>query len=105
MKVSTFSKNQGNLIIPPLMKKIFALVAFISISVSTFQCKRTNSTPPNIVLFFVDDLGWQDTSVPFWDTPTKWNERYRTPNMERLAAKGGKVYERLCNACMFTYTC
>lgn len=90
MKVSTFSKNQGNLIIPPLMKKIFVLVALISISVSTFQCKRTNNTPPNIVLFFVDDLGWQDTSVPFWDTPTKWNERYRTPNMERLAAKGVK---------------
>lgn len=21
---------------------------------------------PNIILFLVDDMGWQDTSVPFW---------------------------------------
>lgn len=43
---------------------------------------------PNIVLFMVDDMGWQDTSVPFADSATKWNRMYHTPNMERLAAKG-----------------
>ena len=21
---------------------------------------------PNIILFMVDDMGWQDTSLPFW---------------------------------------
>ncbi len=47
-------------------------------------------TGPNIVLFFVDDLGWQDTSVPFWEDTTAFNRRYRTPNMERLAAEGTK---------------
>jgi len=47
-------------------------------------------TPPNIILFFVDDMGWQDTSVPFWTEQTPFNERYRTPNMERLAAEGMK---------------
>ena len=31
---------------------------------------------PNIVLFFVDDMGWQDTSVPFWDQRTPYNELY-----------------------------
>ena len=45
---------------------------------------------PNIILFLVDDMGWQDTSVPFWDKSTPLNERYRTPNMERLAAQGIK---------------
>ncbi|MGB5497783.1 MAG: sulfatase, partial [Maribacter sp.] len=45
---------------------------------------------PNIVLFLVDDMGWQDTSVPFWDKKTPFNEMYRTPNMERLAADGVK---------------
>ncbi|MCG2460727.1 sulfatase [Flavobacteriaceae bacterium F89] len=45
---------------------------------------------PNIVIFLVDDMGWQDTSVPFWDKKTPFNERYRTPNMERLAAQGIK---------------
>ncbi len=45
---------------------------------------------PNIVLFMVDDMGWQDTSVPFHSARTPLNDRYRTPNMERLAAMGTK---------------
>lgn len=43
---------------------------------------------PNIVMFMVDDMGWQDTSVPFWTEKTPLNERYQTPNMERLASEG-----------------
>ena len=45
---------------------------------------------PNIVLFLVDDMGWQETSVPFWEHPTPLNNRYHTPNMERLANMGVK---------------
>lgn len=45
---------------------------------------------PNIILFLVDDMGWQETSVPFWKEKTLLNERYRTPNMERLATMGVK---------------
>lgn len=45
---------------------------------------------PNILLFLVDDLGWQDTSEPFHTEPTEWNRRYRTPNVERLADMGIK---------------
>lgn len=39
-------------------------------------------------------MGWQDTSVPFWTdekgqpVKTFLNKRYRTPNMEKLAAQG-----------------
>ena len=43
---------------------------------------------PNIIVFIVDDMGWQDTSLPFWDKPTTYNEMYETPNMERLASQG-----------------
>jgi arylsulfatase A-like enzyme len=43
---------------------------------------------PNIILFLVDDMGWQDTSVPFHTEPTVWNSLYRTPSMERLASQG-----------------
>lgn len=45
---------------------------------------------PNIVLFLVDDMGWQDTSVPFWQEKTASNEKFETPNMERLAQQGMK---------------
>ena len=48
---------------------------------------------PNIVLFMVDDMGWQDTSLPFLrknglPVVTRLNRRYRTPNMEALARRG-----------------
>ena len=48
---------------------------------------------PNIILFLVDDMGWQDTSVPFYSDSTALNARYHTPNMERLAAMGVKFTE------------
>lgn len=43
---------------------------------------------PNIILFWVDDMGWQDTSLPFWSQKTHYNKLYETPNMERLAFQG-----------------
>lgn len=43
---------------------------------------------PNIILFLVDDMGWQDTSLPFWTEQTPYNRTYETPNMERLARQG-----------------
>ncbi len=49
---------------------------------------------PNVVVFLVDDLGVMDTSVPFLTgadgRPVRYplNDYYRTPNMERLAARG-----------------
>ncbi|MCM1293251.1 MAG: sulfatase [Bacteroides sp.] len=47
-------------------------------------------TKPNIVFFMVDDMGWQDTSLPFDTAATPLNYRFRTPNMERLAKSGTK---------------
>lgn len=49
---------------------------------------------PNIVLMLVDDMGVMDSSVPFLvnarGEPQRYplNDRYVTPNMERLAANG-----------------
>lgn len=47
-------------------------------------------TRPNILLFLVDDMGWQDTSEPFWQDTTVKNRLYHTPNMERLCDVGMK---------------
>ena len=55
----------------------------------------------------VDDMGWQDTSVPFLRRDGQWvrtrlNARYagRTPSMERLAAQGMRFTEAYaCAVC------
>lgn len=60
-------------------------IAFLSTSALSAQ---TIDNRPNIILFMVDDMGWQDTSLPFWKEKTPLNERYHTPNMERLASQG-----------------
>lgn len=39
------------------------------------------ATPPNVVLFLVDDMGWMDSSA-------YGSRYYETPNMERLAREG-----------------
>ena len=52
------------------------------------------ATQPNIILFLVDDMGWQDTSVPFYNNErTSLNHRYHTPNMERLSEMGVRFTE------------
>jgi arylsulfatase A-like enzyme len=55
---------------------------------NTCSTQDKSGGKPNIILFLVDDMGWQDTSVPFWTKKTPFNERYRTPGMERLANEG-----------------
>lgn len=55
--------------------------------VSATNAQQVNQRP-NIILFMVDDMGWQDTSLPFWTRTTTYNEVYETPNMERLAKRG-----------------
>ncbi|MBX7210955.1 MAG: sulfatase-like hydrolase/transferase [Verrucomicrobiaceae bacterium] len=57
-------------------------------------CVVHATTKPNVIIFLVDDMGVMDTSLPFLtDADGKLhrhplNEFYRTPNMERLAARG-----------------
>src|SRR5690606_2855037 len=46
-----------------------------------------NPDRPNIIFFLVDDMGWTDTSVPFWKEKVSNNGYFKTPNMERLAAQ------------------
>lgn len=62
------------------------------------MCAASDARRPNILLFMVDDMGWQDTSVPFTDSPTDNNRKYLTPNMERLAASGMKFTQAYASA-------
>jgi arylsulfatase A-like enzyme len=55
---------------------------------------------PNIILFYVDDMGWQDCSVPFHTEETQLNRNYHTPSMERLAENGVKFTQAYaCAVC------
>jgi arylsulfatase A-like enzyme len=54
----------------------------------------------NLLFILADDLGWQDTSVPFAAERTPWNDRYRTPALERLAREGVKFTQAYsCAVC------
>ncbi|MCB1279845.1 sulfatase [Prosthecobacter sp.] len=65
------------------------LALLLALSSSLFAASQ-----PNILIMLVDDMGVMDTSLPFLTDasgkPKRYplNDWYRTPNMERLAAKG-----------------
>ncbi|MDP3469807.1 MAG: sulfatase-like hydrolase/transferase [Daejeonella sp.] len=71
---------------------LIALLSVISMQAFSQQKKK------NIILFLVDDMGWQDTSVPFWSKSTGLNGIYLTPNMERLASRGMKFSNAYANS-------
>lgn len=71
------------------IRLFFMLISFIlTNSCATSDQQKETQNKPNIILFMVDDMGWQDTSVPFWTEETEFNRRYHTPAMEKLAEEG-----------------
>ncbi len=75
------------------MKRLLLPPLTLLASLVAFSPARA-ATAPNIVVFLVDDMGVMDTSLPFLadaaGQPKRYplNEYYRTPSMERLAARG-----------------
>jgi len=66
-----------------------ALTSLLALALSAHTVTAADkAVKPNILFFFVDDMGWQDTSVPFYKETTQLNRDYRTPNMEKLASEG-----------------
>lgn len=76
--------------------KSIACTLFTAVASSAMGQRADNR--PNIILFMVDDMGWQDTSVPFTGQPTDNNRKYLTPNMERLARSGMKFTQAYTSA-------
>ncbi|MCC6288718.1 MAG: sulfatase [Chitinophagaceae bacterium] len=66
-------------------------IAFVTVMLAWHSdVHAQQSSHPNIIIFLIDDMGWEDTSVPFSGTVTTNNKKYHTPNMERLAKSGLK---------------
>ncbi len=75
------------------MLKALPVLLFLVISFTLKAQKK-----PNIIFFLVDDMGWQDTSVPFWDSITAQNKKFHTPNMEKLAQQSMKFTNAYANS-------
>ena len=84
-------------------KKTLLPLAFVPLAATNLQAQSNMQIEhadkrPNIILFMVDDMGWQDTSLPFWTQKTHYNELYETPNMERLAKQGMMFTQAYANS-------
>ena len=82
----------NSLLLPAVMTGM-AAAALPAEGASQVTALKVSAEHPNIILFLVDDMGWQETSVPFYSEPTALNRRYRTPNMERMARRGVKFMQ------------
>lgn len=73
-----------------MIKKIskYLLTAPVILSGVSGCTNTEKQSKPNVIVFLVDDLGWNDTSVPMADKTSRYNKRYKTPNLEKLAQKG-----------------
>lgn len=72
------------------MKQKTARTSIVSLLfASLLPCyAATEAQRPNIIVFLVDDLGWNDTSLPLSGEKTKYNNRYQTPHLEAFARQG-----------------
>ena len=67
-----------------------AAAAMVVLGCATMTPAATGKkSGPNIILFFTDDQGWTDTSVPMMaGRPDSRSNVYRTPNLQRMAQEG-----------------
>ena len=54
--------------------KRIVVFTLILLYLPILKAQNSVEVRPNIIFFLVDDMGWQDTSVPFWDNITKANK-------------------------------
>jgi arylsulfatase A-like enzyme len=82
-------------------RKMKKINIWITLGISCLSgLSQANTRSPNIIFFLVDDMGWQDTSVPFGKEKTPINKKFYTPNMERLASEGMKFTQAYaCSVC------
>lgn len=75
----------------PLSRRpLVQFILFVSLLACATHAQASNDTlkaRPNIIVYMVDDLGWNHIGVKQSTLGTA-NEMYQTPNLERLAAQG-----------------
>lgn len=71
-----------------LANNLLLLTAMGTSGASLAADNTLKPSKPNIIFFMVDDMGWQDCSLPMWRDSTFLNQLFHTPNLERLAKQG-----------------
>lgn len=75
----------------PFIKPTVTLLGIILLTPLLISEHSSAADPPNIVIVYVDDLGWADTSVRMDDRdPESASDFNQTPNLEELAERGVK---------------
>ena len=59
---------------------------------------QVSNSKPNVIVFLVDDLGVNDTSLAMSQSKTLYNKRYKTPNLEKMAEQGITLTNARANA-------
>ncbi|MFT5906728.1 MAG: hypothetical protein ACI9E1_002340, partial [Cryomorphaceae bacterium] len=81
MVAQLFSRGNVFAMLKYLINLTFTMAAVVSLSLSLIGSAEVKVGKPNIVLFFIDDLGWADIGV-------NGSTFYETPHIDKLA-KGG----------------
>ena len=80
--IFSFAHGSNKLIFGPFMKTLFrTLIAWLALAMFASAADR-----PNIVFYFIDDLGWTDVSF-------MGSKYYETPHVDRLAREGMKFMD------------
>jgi arylsulfatase A-like enzyme len=67
-----------------ILSKPTTLLLLLVFSLNFKAQEKSTLVKPNIIIFYVDDLGWQDTELNNLDAPTPWE----TPNILKLSEDG-----------------
>jgi arylsulfatase A-like enzyme len=73
------------------MKNSRSCITFLAVALSLLFGKGLLASQPNIVIFFIDDMGWRDWSGGGSDF-------FETPNIDRIAAEGMSFTNGYVNA-------
>ena len=84
MNYSQFFRLIASIIRNPLLVLTILLLSAFTPAKDAFA-----EASPNFIIFYVDDLGWADTSVQMMDSdPDSKSDFHQTPNLEYLAEQG-----------------
>lgn len=76
-------------LIASIIRNRLLVLTILLLSAFTLAKDAFAEAPPNFIIFYVDDLGWADTSVQMMvSDPDSRSDFHQTPNLEYLAEQG-----------------